>query len=45
VPAAYQHAFDPLEPSYQAGPFHVARVAEGRDFTIGGQQFAVTSVP
>ena len=45
VPAADQHAFDALVPSQEAGPFHVARVEEGRHFTVGGQQFAVTSVP
>jgi hypothetical protein len=45
VPAADQHAFDELEPAQQAGPFHVARVEEGRHFSIDGQQFAVTSSP
>jgi hypothetical protein len=45
VPAADQHSFDALEATQQAGPFHVARVEEGRHFTVGGQQFAVSSVP
>jgi hypothetical protein len=45
VPAAYQHAFDELEPAQQAGPFHVARVEEGRHFSVDGQQFAVASGP
>ena len=45
VPAADKNAFDALEPAQQAGPFHVARLEEGRQFTIGGQPFAVTSVP
>jgi len=45
VPAADQHAFDELEPAQQAGPFHVARVDEGRHFSIDGQQFAVASGP
>ena len=45
VPAASRNAFDALEPAQQAGPFHVARVEEGRQFSIGGQEFAVTSAP
>jgi hypothetical protein len=43
VPAAEQHAFDALDPIRQAGPFHVARLEEGRRFTAGGQDLAVTS--
>jgi hypothetical protein len=45
VPAAEQHAFDALDPIRQAGPFHVARLEEGRRFTAGGQELAVTSAP
>jgi hypothetical protein len=41
--AVDQHTFDALDPTRQAGPFHVMRVEEGRRFTVDGQQFAVTS--